>query len=472
MLKFLFSSHFTVWVVAIIQFVISVELFVSQQTEGLFLNLFLFWLFVFLYSIYNRPNGVILMAFLISFFVFLLGRDFFVMFFDFDISKTYPFPRDCIAHIYFSMHLSLFGILFGFLLLSKVADKRPLMIGADGNNIKLYKKIVLHLFYLTLIFSIIDVAINIFYFIVLGTRTLHTIYILQKLTQINFLMFCGYLMLMPSKRELMPLLKLVLIIKAFTFLTGNRGDFLYFSVFVFCYLLFRDYYSKKIGLDDEVFITKKIKYLLVFILPFFLIFLGLFASMRLGVEAETSGFTNDFAAFFIQQGGSSSVIGYTKYYESSFPSTNISYTFGPLINFIKYGIFGRLMGNHMPGWEEAPMYANNLGATITWVVSPEYYYAGGGFGNQYIAELYKDFGYWGVALFSIILGIVFRKFIFFSTKSWVLNVLFIITIQKFISMPRDFYLTWLTGIISPLNIFVLLYIKCYVTNRIRKLQQV
>lgn len=412
------------------------------------------------------------MAFLVSFFVFLLGRDFFILFFNFDASDIYIFSQDCIAHMFFCMHLSLFGIFLGFTLFKsqKQYSDIPIIIGKEKHDV--LKAIVLKFFYMTLVFKVGDIFANIYNFLVIGTRDPHSIYILEKLTQINYLMFIGYLLLSPSKKELMPVLKITLILQTFTLLSGSRGTLMYFAVLVFCYLLYRDYNSKKKCLEEEVFLTKKVRRLLVIVMPFFLIFLGIYASIRLGEGAETNGFSHDFGAFFVQQGGSSGVIGYAKYYESSFPSTNVSYTFGPLINFVKYGFFGKMLGYQMPGLETMPIYGNNMGATITWLVSPNYYYAGGGLGNQYIAELYKDFGYSGVFAFSILLGIIIQRFVFFSTKSWVLNTLMAFGIQAIISMPRDFYLNWLIGLLSILNIVVLLLISQYGSKKAKKIQSI
>lgn len=468
LLHSLFSNKLIIGLISLVQFFFCVSFFRNMQTGSAFINLFLYWIVLFLYSIYSRQKGVILMAFLVSFFVFLLGRDVFVSFLKFDATDIYLFPTNCVAHMYYCMHLSLFGIFLGFSLLSNQKQKEnvPSILGVEKWTY--LKRIVLRIFYFTLIFKAADIAANIYNFIVLGTRDHHSIYLLQKLAQINYLFFIGFLMLYPSKKELMPVLKIVIILQFFSFFTGTRGDFIYFAVLIFSYLLYRDYSSKRKKQTQEIFLTKRVWKALLVIMPFFLIFMGLYASIRLGEGAETTGFSNDLAAFFVQQGGSSGVIGYAKYYEDSFPTSNISYTFGPLINFIKYGFVGKLLGYQMPGLEDAPFYANNMGATITWLVSPNYYYAGGGLGNQYIAELYIDFGYFGVFVFSILLGFVIRMFVFFSTKSWILNTLMAFGVQAIISMPRDFYLNWLIGLLSMLNIIILLFVSQYASKKASK----
>lgn len=461
-----FSNKLFVWIISVVQLFFCFLYFRSQQTDNAYINLLIYWFILLLYSISIRQNGVILMAFLISFFTFLLGRDFFLVFFGIESSDIYLFTQDCVSHMYFCMNLSLFGIFIGHSLFKNQSGSIKLHM--DDELVASLKKVVLKLFNITLIFKILEVVLNVYNFLILGSRGYHNIWVLEKLVQINYLMFLGYLLLAPSKKELLPVLKVYLGIQLLTFLTGTRGEFLYFAFMLFCYLLYRDYVNKLNKKQNEVFITKKMWVIIACIAPFFVIFLGLFASIRLGEGYETTGFSNDLNAFFVQQGGSAQVIGYAKYYENSFPTTNISYTFGPLINYIKYGVFGSLLGNKMPSFEQIPMYGNNMGATITWLISPEYYYNGGGQGNQYIAELYKDFGYWGVFFFSVLLGIIIRGFLFFSTKSWTINVLFAFGLQNVISMPRDYYLTCLIGVISLLNIIVLLSVKSAAAKRLRK----
>ena len=278
-------------------------------------------------------------------------------------------------------------------------------------------------------------------------------------------------MLAPTKKELMPILKIYIIVYALTVLTGTRGTSLYFALFLFIYLLSRDYISKLNGAKaDEIFLTKRVKRIVIISVFPLLAFMGLFASFRNGDAMESSGLTNDVAGFFIQQGGSYNVIGYSKDYQSSLPPTNVSYTFGPVINKFKYGTLGRIIGNKPLDDDALPLYGNNIAATATWLYSPAYYYNGQGLGAQYIAELYADFGYWGVFFFSFILGAFISLYTFFNTKYWILSVLFAYVLDNIISMPRDQYIPYIDGIFSILNIGVLIIIDNYASKQSRRIQ--
>lgn len=437
----------------------------------LFLNLIVYWLILVYYAVKNKQNSIVLLFFLITFFTFLLGNFFFVRFWGFD--TTYLFSDEILLHVYFSLYLSLFAIYCGFSLCK--SDIQEVSISMSQEKRNYLKYLLLKIFKITLVFKILAVAIQAYNTIRFGYvgegERIAGFYFLDKLVQINYLAFVSYLMLFPDKKELKIILKLYLPIYAFSLFGGSRGGMMYFLFFIMSYLIFRDYILKKNNRLNEVILTKKIKWLLWISLPFVLISLNLFAYIRLGTEVESKGFVHDAAGFFVQQGGSFSVIGYAKEYENSFPVTNQSYTFGPLINFVKNGFFGKMLGvNHEINKYELPLYGNNMGATITWIVAPDYYYAGGGLGTQYIAELYEDFGYTGIFIFSFLLGILIAKVTFFRFRNWMLNVLFALCLVQIYSMPRDFYLTWLANIISVLNILFLLFVNSYVNRKLYKVR--
>lgn len=454
-------------IVSLIQFLFLLFAFYENNLNLLFFNLIVYWFVLVYYAVKNKQNSIVLLFFLITFFTFLLGNFFFVRFFGYD--ATYLFSDKVLLHVYFSLHLSLFAIYCGFSLCKP--DIQEISIGLSEGKRNYLKYLLLKIFKITLVFKILAVAIQAYNTIRFGYvgdgERIAGFYFLDKLVQINYLAFVSYLMLFPSKKELRTILKLYLPIYVFSLLGGSRGGMMYFLFFIMSYLLFRDYILKKNNCINEVILTKKIKWLLWLSLPFVLIFLNLFAYIRLGTEVESKGLVHDAAFFFVQQGGSFSVIGYAKEYEYSFPVTNQSYTFGPLIDFFKNGFLGKILGiNHELNEYELPLYGNNMGATITWMVAPDYYYAGGGLGTQYIAELYKDFGYTGIFIFSFLLGILIAKVTFFRFKNWMLNVLFALCLVQIYSMPRDFYLTWLANIISVLNILFLLFVNSYVNQKL------
>lgn len=114
-------------------------------------------------------------------------------------------------------------------------------------------------------------------------------------------------------------------------------------------------------------------------------------------------------SFFQGQGVSVNVIGYAKECEGTYPETNISYTFGPIIQELKHNPVSNFFGL-FPFYKsqelEAVYHNNNFGATITYLVDPQRFLGGGGLGSSYIAEAWVDFGYVGIIVVNFVFGIL------------------------------------------------------------------
>lgn len=460
------------FVFSIVQMFIAYFLYDIRNVNMQYVNLLIYWILLLYYAYKGKDQSILMLFFLATFFVFLLGNDFFVNLFNLREYSFYSFDDTIYSHVYYSMHVSLFFVFLGSVLFYN--KRRKIGFNCSGYKLELLKKYSKKVFYYTLPLKIIAISIAAynmikFSYVDLEANKMSSVYIIDRLAQINYLSFVLFLMLYPSKRELMPLLRWGLVVYSCQLLGGSRGDTMYFLIFIMAYLLFRDYINKREGNLSEIFLTNKIKaYIILSAIPL-LFFFKIYASIRVHETVESKGMMMGAMEFFVQQGGSYSVIGYAKQYEHLLPSTNISYTFGPVIEFVK-----KIVPSQIESLEELTheaLYGNNLGATITFLVDPSYYYRGGGFGTQYIAELYTDFGYWGVAVFSLLLGIFISKINFFFSRSWMVNALFASCIISLFSMPRNFYLCWFGSIFSFWNIFFLLAMNVYVNRKIAKRRQ-
>lgn len=463
------SDSFIFGILGSFQAIISLIAYNNYSEGTLFANVIIYWFCSVIYAYRGKQNTIVYLFFLITFFVFLLGKDIFIRLLGFETTILgSSFSDNTMCFIYFVMFLSLFSMSWGVILFRPKIKRITFPFGNEKRF--LMKQVILKIYYITIGAKYILTILNVYNAIVYGygvnavSNGISTPYILLKLSQFADISFIGFLLLAPSKKELKLPIILYILVLVLSLLSGVRGDMMYPLVVLFMYLLFRDYISSESFQLKEKFLTKKLKLAIVIILPFLLIFLSLFANIRLGNKIESTGLIKDLSGFFIQQGGSYNVIGYVKEYKDVLPSTNISYTFGPFLDRLE-----PLQSNYLepdPKSYEA-VYGNNLGATITWFVDPYYYYNGGGLGSQYIAELYADFGYVGVVFFSFILGIVMSKAIFFSIKNWILCVLFASSIRVIIEMPRSFYLNFVQNILSIWNIIFLLILNTYVNYRMK-----
>ena len=457
-------------IIGIIQFLVSLICFHNSSENVLLLNLFIYWIVSILFAYQKKQNAIVYLFFLVTFFVFLMGQDVILKIFNYvtETKSLYEFSNGVMSHIYFSMHISLFFISLG------VIYKFP-SINNITFRISEYKRLLLtdtllKVFNVTIVFKYILNGISAFNTIVFGYAVLDAGrieggYLLVKAAQIADISFIAFLLLAPSKEKLTKPLKLYLGASALSLLGGARGDLMYELVFVFAYLLFRDYVSKRNHQWSQVIISKKMMTVILIASPFFLIFLGVFASIRTNNAVESFGLIGGLLGFFIQQGGSYSLIGYVEELKGSLPSTNISYTFGPLLERIEPFRSNYLQPDALT---YDAYYGNNLGSTITCMVNPNYYFSGGGFGTQYIAEIYADFGYWGIGLFSFVLGVLFSKAVFFNSKHWIVSILLASTIPHILAMPRSFYMTFVSALLSVWNIAFLLIVNNYVNKKLKR----
>lgn len=457
-------------IIGIIQFLVSLICFRNNSENVLLLNLFIYWIVSILFAYQKKQNAIVYLFFLVTFFVFLMGQDVILKIFNYvtETDSLYEFSKGVMSHIYFSMHISLFFISLG--VIYKFPSINYITFRISEHKRLLLTDTFLKVFKVTIIFKYILNGIAAFNTIVFGYAVLDDgriegAYLLVKAAQIADISFVSFLLLAPCKEKLSKPLKLYLGASALSLLGGARGDLMYDLVFVFAYLLFRDYISKRNHQWSDVIISKKAMTAILIASPFFLIFLGLFASIRTNNAVESSGFIGGLLGFFIQQGGSYSLIGYVEELKGSLPSTNISYTFGPLLERIEPFRSNYLQ---LDALTYDAYYGNNLGSTITCMVNSNYYYSGGGFGTQYIAEIYADFGYWGIGIFSFILGVLFSKAVFFNAKNWIIMVLLATTIPHILAMPRSFYMTFVSALLSVWNIAFLLIINKYVNKKLKR----
>jgi len=458
----IFFKKSNVRLLSIIHLLFAIYFVSTTQVEAMYFNLLLFWFESLMYSVRLKQNGVVYLGFLITFFVFLLGRDFALIALNFVTSSDLSFfEEDTVSKIYLLMFLSLLSIFWGFShkephSVVPSEEERPIVVPIRETCKKL--------FFITLPFTLLIFLIGAYnvFFYGYGTAAddaLSVGLLLDKFKQVNELAFAGFLMTFPTKEESKKVIYYALIVYALSMFGGSRGVLMYFFLYVFLYLLSYDFLCGS-KLEKDIFLTKKIRRVIIICSIPGLIFLNFMADFRHGNSANSTGVTSDLIGFFVQQGGSYNVIGYTIENKNYLPPTNSSYAFGPLINKLAHGSITNALGlgGPMPSFEQMPDYGNNLGATITYLVMPDYYLSGGGFGTQYIAEQYADFGIAGVIILSLFLGWILSKVTFFNVKNWIISSILIMCVPLFLSMPRDFYLTWLSNLLSIFNIGVLLLI--------------
>ncbi|MBR2471846.1 MAG: O-antigen polysaccharide polymerase Wzy family protein [Clostridia bacterium] len=411
------------------------------------------------YSLSYGNKMIIFTAFLICFFTFVLG-EWGVCFMVGQPWGT-EFDRVTIKHVLLCVYLSITSIFAGAMIGNLKSEKKQKTVDFKAYqeaNAK-FEGTIRILLYITMIFSVLDIGNKIIFvmrnsYIDLYTTSGYSMpYMVQKLSACSTFLFFSYLAILPEKKKAKKPIFLYSAIHILSILAGSRGDGVKVAIMVFAYCLFRN------TVDEEKWVKKKHIILLCIAAPIAIVLLSLYNFWRSGMTAHYYGFWDEFINFFTTQGGSIKIIGYEKQLHSILPETNISYTFGPIINWYKHGFLGNFISmftgqdfiKYSGNTIGSAMYDNNLGATITYLVMPQNYLSGVGMGTQYIAELYSDFGYAGVIIFNLMLGWFITKCRFVYFKKWYWNAITIGVVHFLFGIGRDFATTFAAYYVSVVN---------------------
>lgn len=390
-----------------------------------------------------KEKGILYILFLISFFVFLLGRN--TLYVIVGFRWAYIYDKDYGVLICSSLFLSLITIYFVFYYFqsNSIVSKKNFYEAYPEKTERIFR-LTKKLFLLTIPFVLLVNLERGIYGLthVYASESYHSVmpFAFKKIAQMNPMFFYIILGTFPSKRKLFPLAALFVLGSMLTLLGGERGYAVCDCMLIFFYFCWRQLIAIKYSYN-ETWIRKKDIIFIGIMAPFGLAFLAFYATLRSKSNDSFGGVGVQMLSFFYQQGVSVDNIARAAYAKDKLPSTNISYTFGPLINWLKSTYIGHKAGFYVPTNRlENALSGNNLGSTLTYLYEPGYYSIGGGYGTQYISELWCDFGYFGILIYHIIFGYLIGKICFVTNKNWIMNAIYICLIRYIIFLPRDFAL--------------------------------
>lgn len=388
------------------------------------------WILLFNFSIVKARQAPFLMCFLISFFVFLLGRQ--ICFHYLHIEQVYPFLDQTNDYAYVNMIISLLGISTG-LFLSSPTFRRMFGIKDDNaiyaaitrkvNCTREYRKACIIVFWVCYMATIIGALMQIRFVQSVGYLESYTDdaggagipTVISYLSRFTLIALSLYLATKPSKKQaIVPLLAYELY-ACLSLLTGQRYPFIGISMYILIYLLIRSRHER------QWFKTKYFVFIILSV-PLLMIFLAAYDSIRVGKAFSFMNVGNSIQDFFIQQGGSVNVIRRTIYNADQLKDMNLVSLHGTYSALFENGISKRLFhittygGNSI----ERAFGTNDLAHRLSYIAYGDEYLAGRGTGTSYIAELFHDFGLVGVFGGGVIYGLIFGKVdhIVFSHKIW------------------------------------------------------
>lgn len=451
----------------------------GDLTETLLFGIFAF---LCLMALSNPVEHVYFLFFLISFFVFLLGRPFAVTFLN-DTSTSFSdyLTIDARLQMNLVMIIGLLSVAFGYYLFGKYEytfGKKQIVsglmetIGVEENVVirETIKPFVIVLY-------IIDVITNIERIILVNSVGYLESYLTSSslpgfvlgLSSLASLSLAIYWATLPSKKETSKITLLFLIANILCLFTGRRYEAISSVMVVIMYYILRN-------TDDDIWISRKTIITGIIITPAVMILLIAMEIWREGGTLQDTTIFELMGQFFSSIGGSSSVIGLEQMYHSELADRNLFFSFGNIWKSLNNNILGQFLFEsnvYQSQTVEAALYGHSIGAYLMYKIAPARYLAGGGMGSCFLAELMCDFSYIGVALGSLIIGFFIRRIKDISSSFF--NNFFLVFSSMFLfRMPRDSFDYFLNQFVSIRNIVFVVIIVLIVNHKLlseRKLQK-
>lgn len=364
------------------------------------------WTALFIYSFVNIKENVVLFCFLISFFVFLLGRE--TVFAYFHVEPYYDYTRQVDNKTYIILFISIFMIAIGSIL----ADKSNLNLSFKDVIVypKSFPEIVKFVFYMTCTAAIfvtiqkIKVVLTVGYLASYKEGMEFESGIWSYFSSFCEIALCLFLACAPPKKECKKVILFYEIYLFLTLFTGLRNILIIGNLFVFSYVVIRH-------VREGNWIKKKHIFLLCVLLPFIVAFLYIYDFLRSGRNFNYTAFSKLIIGFLDQQGGSVNNIKRVMFYSDNLEDLQYTSLSGLKQNIFRNSVMRIFFdikiynGNSI----EHALYGDSISHRLSYLVYKENYLNGRGTGSSYIAELYHDFGIFGVCIGNMLYGFLLKK---------------------------------------------------------------
>lgn len=423
-----------------------------------------------IYSFEDIGKRILFFIFNLTFFLFLLGRPV-VSFIRGD--RWDYFTKEQICFALTSIFISLIFLLLGAVLVNVLPNKDEEKTNFSSEHLKnvngLFicnlQNISLMIFYVTEFFKLSVEFEKLFlmsgkryedFYMGLPHKLPSVFYIVSELALPSL---CIFLSTYPSKKKTFIPLCLYLISGLPMLKIGARGEFVLNAVFVFTYYFLRDHLNKKC--DKQKWIGSFEKTFLIIAVPAMISFLSIYNYSRSNLELKSKNPIFLIADFIHKQGVSFDVlsIGYGTI-PNIYNGINKFYTFGNLIDYFKYSSLSRFFSGikDLPAGNsvERALYSNSFSHSMSYQSRGKEYLEGHGWGSSYILETYADFGFLGVILYSLFIGMLLVLFIRFLKRSWLSSTISLMIISSIFFVPRAEATDFILFLITPQFWFVVL----------------
>lgn len=273
---------------------------------------------------------------------------------------------------------------------------------------------------------------------------------------------CAFLSTLPRKKLAFPVLAVYLLSAVPQLIIGIRNTFILNALFIFLYYFIRDCMG-----DDKRWLGRWEICAIIAALPLIFISFSILNYTREGTRPQSSNILSMVVDLFHKQGVSFRTLCVGHAALPDLPGVKRNFTFGPIIDYVLYGRIGRLLfgTTALPSGNSAELAArgHSLCHAISFVGHPGYL-EGHGLGSSYILEVFADYGYAGIVVFSLLLGFFLLYCMDAVRKGWFLRTVILICLGKLFFIPRAEATGWIVFLIHIHFWFIIL--ACLIGGRV------
>lgn len=422
-------------------------------------------------SAYKRiERDFLLFAFGLTFFTFLMGREFLEQYSLYSVEKT--FLPSANHHLSLCVLIALLSFWIAYNYFSRrrqtADDKKFTNQVVYNRTVRKYAKLF---FFLSLPFALIStitvswlvfqIGYEARYVDVTGlTASNSIVYICDKIGIMMSPSFCIFSATLPSKQEFYNVGKWFMLYSFLTIFEGARGTFL-INILVFGAILA---YIQCMRREEKWFEKRKyVRWAMVGV-PLIMIASVAIKVGRSGDDWRKIDTTEALTDFLYQQGVTGLSVKRAYEIQSFIPKPVSGYY---TLEFLHSGLPARLLGNKVYSGhnEEHALKGNSMIHALAYTVMGTSYFAGNGTGSSYIIETYYDFGYIGVALGSICYAFLFSLLLSSSTHNLFTKSLSLMIIGSILWSPRAAFTDFLQHLLAPTILFVTAFIFICAYNK-------
>ena len=359
--------------------------------------------------------NITFLAFLLTYFTFLLPRIIFPLFLNtdqlaFDLGET-VFKEEINVFVNFILYIALLSVYVGYRIAflyyyNNINGKTCFYNQNSVKRVRCFSKYAAFIFSLFALIVVLDqiryVLTNGYFVYYLDYEpSIPYVFVFLAAFFDSFVIF--YLATMPPKREIKWIITIYLLVNIASIGMGQRGGAVLSIIFVISYFFLRN----SINTGEKKWIGRKGIIAIILSVPVLVSSLFLISFIRSEKDFDVNDSTNLITSFFYQQGVSVNVLGYAKMFDEILPEGKL-YSAGKIIDFLNHNAISQLLFDAEPVKPQTYEHAvkdHTLHATLTYYGSPSLYFSGGGYGGCYIADLWVDFGIIGVIVGSMIYGL-------------------------------------------------------------------